>query len=163
MRRLLPFGLAAFAAFAAACGGSGDGSIASGEGAFIEGETPALAQPQSLDDLQKLDSSKLKALFEDQTNRVQTMGMPLPNGPYDGIPLCRKDILPSTQELPPRIKDLNVHTGPLKLSDRLTNKLASKIWHGKEFTAGDGAAQGSVKNFIDVSSDGIQPTTKTSA
>jgi hypothetical protein len=170
MRRVLPFALAAFAASAMACGGSeSEDNVGEGEGAFT-GTTRAVcdkaAQPQSLDDLKKLDSCELKGLFEDDANKAQTMGMPLPNGAYEGIPLCRKDIIPESETLPPKIKAIHgarFITGLLKISNTLTNKFASQLWHGKEFTAPDGARQGTVLNFIDVQSEGINETTKKSA
>jgi hypothetical protein len=170
MRRLVPFALAALAASAIACGTeSSDDNVGEGEGAFTSRTREVCdlpAQPQSLDDLKKLDSCELKSLFEDQANKVQTMGMPLPNGAYEGVPLCRKDIIVESEQLPPRIKEIHgarFITGLLKISNTLTNKFANQLWHGKEFTAADGAKEGTVLNFIDVKSEGINETTKKSA
>jgi hypothetical protein len=166
---MLVFGLAALTAGIAGCAGGSDADSSGGSAnAFSSAPTtcsPAQT-PNSFEDLQALDSCQLKSLFESEFAKQMTMSAPLPNGPYDGIPLCRKDIIPTGSGLPAGVRAIS--GAPLiidifKLSNSLDNTFASALWHGKEFTAGPGAQQGSVLNFIDLDSKGINADTHKSA
>lgn len=163
--------IAAAALVAGCAAGESNGAPESSEGAFtsktrLDCATPKT--PSSLDDLEKLDSCELKALFEsDAAKEATSAPSALASGAYDGVPLCRKDIIPDGSALPPRIRS-EIHgesllMGLLKISNHATNGFASQIWHGKEFTLPANATQGSVLNFIDLQSDGIQETTRKAA
>jgi hypothetical protein len=165
---MLVFGLAALTAGIAGCAGGSDSDSSAGSAAAMSAPgTCAPAQtPNTFEDLQALDSCQLNSLFDSEFAKQMTMVAPLPNGPYDGIPLCRKDIIPSGSGLPAGVRSIS--GAPLlidifKLSNTLDNKFASALWHGKEFTAGAGAQQGTVLNFIDLDSNGINSGTHKSA
>jgi hypothetical protein len=163
--------LVAATLLAGCASGQSNDSAGSSEGNFTAVTRlvcPQPATPNSLDDLTKLDSCELKALFEGELAKQNTSDTTaLANGAYDGIPLCRKDIIPDGSALPPRIRSEihgeNLLMGLLKVSDHATNGFAGKIWHGKEFTLPANATKGSVLNFIDIQSDGINETTRKAA
>ncbi len=158
------------AAVIAGCA-SESNEVESSEGAFSSTTRltcPKPATPNSLDDLKRLDSCELKALFEDDAAKEATSDVKaLASGAYDGVPLCRKDIIPDGNALPPRIRQEihgeNLLMGLLKISNHATNGFAGQIWHGKEFTLAPNASRGSVLNFIDIQSDGINETTRKAA
>ena len=164
----LLLGLVALTATAVAGCASGGGSDDSAGGAAAISSNPQCDadNPCTVDDLKNMDSSHLKALFEDQKVLKATDGSALLNGAYDGTPLCRKDILPLGSQLPKGVHDI---TGApaiidfLHLSNTIDNNFAASLWHGKQFTTPPGAKQGSVLNFIDITTPGITDTTRKSA
>jgi hypothetical protein len=165
MRHVVLIGLAALAAVA--CGGSTSDSADGSEAAVTAGGTCVPAQsPNAFEDLQRLDSCQLKTMFESDVAKQMTQSAPLLNGPYDGVPLCHKEILPTGSQLPAGVRSI---TGApllidfLHLSDHIDNGFAGSLWHGKEFTTPPGAKQGTVLNFIDITTPGIEATTRKSA
>jgi hypothetical protein len=166
MRHVLMLGLTVMAV---ACGGQDSDDVGGSEGAFsstTRTTCESAPAPNSLEDLAKLDSCQLKAMFESDAAKTATVGSALPDGPHDGMPLCRKDILPSAAELPAGVAAISgakFLISLLKISNHLDNAFASALWHGKEFTAEPGAKRGSVLNFIDLRTQGIDETTRKSA
>jgi hypothetical protein len=152
---------------AAGCAGSGSDDSTGGSAAAVSTTATCTADaPSSVDDLSAMDSCHLQALFEDADVKKATTGSPLLNGPYDGTPICRKDILPLGSQLPAGVKAISGAPALidfLHLSNTIDNNFASSLWHGKEFTSPPGAKQGTVLNFIDITTPGITATTRKSA
>jgi hypothetical protein len=167
MRHVLLLGLLTTLA-TVACGGGSSSDGTDGSGAAISsGTTCDPAQtPNQVGDLQNLSSCQLKSLFDSEFAKQTTSDAPLLNGPYDGTPLCRKDILPAGSQLPAGVKAISgasILIDFLHISNHLDNGFAGSLWHGKEFTTPPGAKQGTVLNFIDITTPGIQETTRKSA
>lgn len=137
--------------------------------------TPAV--PSELADFQGLSSCQLKALFDDEGAKEATVRAGLPDGPFDGVPLCRKDVLRAVPQssIPPGVSTISGFASIwkfLELSDSIDNAVASKIWHGKYFTppSSDGSGDvlgyaeiGDVNNFIDITSGRISDDARRSA
>ena len=164
----LLLGLFALTATAVAgCASGSESDDGTGGAAALSGSGTCTADsPSSVDDLSQMDSCHLKALFEDEKVMQATDGSALLNGPYDGTPLCRKDIIPLGSQLPAGVK--NITGAPalidfFHLSNTIDNDFAASLWHGKQFTTPPGAKQGSVLNFIDITTPGITATTRKSA
>jgi hypothetical protein len=166
---LAPFVLATIAFAAAGC--SSNSSAAdddSSAGALEETSCTAPAMPTDLDGFKKLSSCQLGKLFDDENAKAVTSRVGMPDGPYDGIPLCRKDLLKQTKasDLPRGARDAGVSKfiySLLEVSDTADNSLASEIWHGKLFTREPGAPEGDVLNFIDATENDINADTRKAA
>src|SRR4051812_47649358 len=88
-----------------ACSGESDETAGSGAAQTAD-SSPAM--PSSAADLEKLGSGELAAIFNGELAKQNTLAATaLPNGPYDGTPLCRKDILPTGSELPQGVRDIH--------------------------------------------------------
>jgi hypothetical protein len=118
--------------------GCGEGGDETSEGADIRGaRCPDVSSIGSIDDLSnssKWTSACLKNAFESPTARRATTHRLVGN--YRGVPLCRKDVLPSFDDLPSGVRGV---TGSreailaLSASQTIDNSLAGVIWHGKHF------------------------------
>jgi hypothetical protein len=166
MRHVLLLGLAIVPAFVVGCGGSESDSASGSAAAVTAGTCAPPPTPNGFEDLQNLSSCQLTSLFQSEFAKQNTDTAPLLNGDYDGIPLCRKDMLPTVSQLPAGVRNINgagLAIDFLGLSNHLDNGFAGSLWHGKEFTTPPGAKQGTVTNFIDMTTPGIEATTRKSA
>ncbi len=168
------FALAGLSALVA-CGGQGSSDEESAGALEASATHPvgiaacaAPDMPTSLDGFKKLEACSLLSLFESERAHALTREFGMPDGPYDGVPLCRKEVMRniSSKELPRGVREVGGAEAlfdALKLSDTANNGIAKAIWHGKLFTRTAGAAMGDVLNYIDVTEKDINADTKRSA
>lgn len=152
--------------FAVGCSSSSEEAVDNTDDA-LETDCDRPAVPDTLDGLSKYSACQLQKLFESDEAKAATAEHGIPKGAYDGIPLCRKEVLRTvkSEQMPAGVKAIGgakLIYDLLKLSDTFDNTIAKEIWHGKNFTpAGD--VVGDVNNFIDFTTDEITADTKTSA
>jgi len=160
----------ASATFAVGCSGS---SSSEQEPEATEGELGVEAcgaprVPSSLAGFEDMKACQLEALFQSADAKRNTATAPIPVGAFEGVPLCRKELLRTVRssDIPAAVKDLGIEAilKLLSISDRFDNKVAGEIWHGKHFTPNaPGAELGFVNNYIDITDRGINDDTRRAA